>query len=215
MYDLVDHHPLKQLLADFDAQMKPIAAVCHGVVGLIHVRRAHATNSLIHGRMLTGFSQEEEMSTGGEEENPGNKHPFVLEVRLKEQGALYTKGRPAKEHVVQDGLLLTGQNPASAKQFDSSHILRGMKNYYTDIQLRKPVAGHHVVLVGCVRMRKKPRGRDSISAWHRSMIAMTKVTTRRRSPGVATSAGMQVRQTNSCRASRTSGADFSGWCSSF
>ena len=116
MFDLVDHQPLKQLLGDFDAQMKPIAAGCHGVVGLIHVRRAHPTTALIHGRMLTGFSLEEGMSCEGEEENTGNKHPFVLEVRLKDQGALYTKARPGKEYVVQDGLLLTGQNPASAKQ---------------------------------------------------------------------------------------------------
>lgn len=115
MYDLADHHHLKELLADFDTQMKPIAAICHGVVGLVNVRRTQGALPLIHGRMLTGFSLEEEMSTGSEEENMVTKNPFILEVKLKDQGALYMKASAGKEHVLQDGLLLTGQNPASAR----------------------------------------------------------------------------------------------------
>ncbi len=116
MFDLVDHHHLKQLLADFDTQMKPIAAICHGVVGLVNVRRTNDGHSLIHGRVITGFSLEEELSSGREDENFITKIPFILETKLKDQGAIYTKARPGKEHVLQDGLLLTGQNPASAKQ---------------------------------------------------------------------------------------------------
>ena len=125
MFDLVDHHHLKALLADFDTQMKPIAAICHGVVGLVNVRRTQGASPLIQGRMLTGFSLEEEMSSRGEEENLVTKNPFILEVKLKDQGALYMKANPGKEHVLQDGLLLTGQNPASARQLDSDQILRG------------------------------------------------------------------------------------------
>ena len=115
MFDLTENRYLKQLLADFDTQMKPIAAICHGVVGLIHVRRINETNSLIHGRLLTGFSVEEELTSGKEDDNLIAKSPFILETKLKEQGAIYLKSTPGKEYIIQDGLLLTGQNPASAK----------------------------------------------------------------------------------------------------
>ncbi len=117
MFDLVDHRYLKQLLADFDTQMKPIAAICHGVVGLVNVRRINEENLLIHGRLLTGFSLEEELISS--EKDDGNlitKTPFILETKLKDQGAIYLKSSPGKEYIIQDGLLLTGQNPASAKQ---------------------------------------------------------------------------------------------------
>jgi hypothetical protein len=116
MFDLVDHRYLKELLIDFDTQMKPIVAICHGVVGLINVRRINETNTFIHGRIITGFSLEEELSSGNNDDNPILKNPFILETKLKDQGAIYMKSTPGKEYIVQDGLLLTGQNPASANQ---------------------------------------------------------------------------------------------------
>jgi uncharacterized protein YciI len=118
MFDLVDHRHLKQLLIDFDTQMKPIVAICHGVVGLINVRRTNDSNTFIHGRIITGFSLEEELasSNDSDDNNLITKSPFILETKLKDQGAIYMKSTPGKEYIVQDGLLLTGQNPASAKQ---------------------------------------------------------------------------------------------------
>jgi hypothetical protein len=116
MFDLVDHQYLKQLLIDFDTQMKPIVAICHGVVGLVNVRQINNENLLIQGRVLTGFSLEEELSSGRDEDNLITKNPFILETKLKDQGAIYMKANPGKEYIVQDGLILTGQNPASAKQ---------------------------------------------------------------------------------------------------
>lgn len=97
--------------------MKPVVAICHGVVGLANVRRIVDGNLLIHGRILTGFSLEEELvSSENARENLVDRSPYVLEAKLKEHGAVYLKASPGKEYVVQDGLLLTGQNPASAKQ---------------------------------------------------------------------------------------------------
>nr|GAT46307.1 predicted protein [Mycena chlorophos] len=44
-----------------------------------------------------------------------NGVPFLLETRMKELGAQYEKAEePWKSHVVVDGTLITGQNPASA-----------------------------------------------------------------------------------------------------
>jgi hypothetical protein len=116
MFDLVDNRFLKQLIIDFDTQMKPIVAICHGVVGLINVRRINDENTFIHGRILTGFSLEEELLNGNDQENLVTRVPFILETRLKDHGAIYIKTTPGKEHIIQDGLILTGQNPTSAKQ---------------------------------------------------------------------------------------------------
>jgi putative intracellular protease/amidase len=42
--------------------------------------------------------------------------PFLLEDELKKQGALYSNGADWSPYVKQDGLLITGQNPASSKE---------------------------------------------------------------------------------------------------
>ncbi|CAF0839951.1 unnamed protein product, partial [Didymodactylos carnosus] len=105
MYDLVDNTKLKELIIEFDTQMKPIASICHGVVGLLNVRRQDGI-FLINGRTLTAFSIDEESDI--------QSTPFLLETRLKDQGAYYVKMPPKCEHVLQDGLILTGQNPSSS-----------------------------------------------------------------------------------------------------
>ena len=94
--------------------MKPIAAIGHGVIGLVNTRRENNGNSLLHNRVLTGFSLEEELSSSSE--NLVEQVPFVLETKLRDQGAIYLKVNHDKEHVLQDGLLLTGQNSASTIQ---------------------------------------------------------------------------------------------------
>jgi putative intracellular protease/amidase len=42
--------------------------------------------------------------------------PFLLEDELKKLGALYSKGADWSSYVKQDGLLITGQNPASSEE---------------------------------------------------------------------------------------------------
>ena len=41
--------------------------------------------------------------------------PFLVETTLSEQGGLFEKGDDWASHVVADGLLITGQNPASSE----------------------------------------------------------------------------------------------------
>ena len=41
--------------------------------------------------------------------------PFLLENELKERGAMYSKGADWAVYTKQDGLLITGQNPASSE----------------------------------------------------------------------------------------------------
>ena len=58
---------------------------------------------------MTGFSNSEEEAVGLTE-----VVPFLVEDMLKAKGGLYSKGADWQPHVVTDGLLVTGQNPASS-----------------------------------------------------------------------------------------------------
>ena len=61
------------------------------------------------GKNVTGFSNSEEAAV----ELTGIV-PFLVEDMLQQQGAHYQKGEDWQSHVVVDGLLVTGQNPASS-----------------------------------------------------------------------------------------------------
>ena len=58
---------------------------------------------------MTGFSNEEEKAVQLE-----SVVPFLLEDRLKERGGIYTRTANWAPHIEVDGLLVTGQNPASS-----------------------------------------------------------------------------------------------------
>jgi putative intracellular protease/amidase len=60
---------------------------------------------------MTGFTNKEETDFGF-----GDKAKWLLETRLRENGAVFEGGGPAfTPTVVIDGNLITGQNPASAE----------------------------------------------------------------------------------------------------
>jgi putative intracellular protease/amidase len=110
MWDIADNKEVKQLLEAFNIQNKPIAAVCHGVVGLLAVQTENG-ELLIKGKQLTGFSNSEEESAGHTK-----IVPFLLETRLLSLGGLYSKAANYVCHVVVDGNIITGQNPASSEE---------------------------------------------------------------------------------------------------
>ena len=84
-------------------------AVCHGVVALLNVQTENG-ELLIKDKQITGFSNSEEESAG-----LTKIVPFLLETRLISVGALYSKGPNYLSHVVIDGNIITGQNPASSE----------------------------------------------------------------------------------------------------
>ena len=110
MWDLADNKTLKKLLEAFNEKNKPIGAVCHGVVGLLSLQNEKG-ESWIRGKQLTCFSNSEEKLSGLTEQVP-----FLLETRLVSLGALYSKGDDYVCHVMSDGNIITGQNPASSKE---------------------------------------------------------------------------------------------------
>lgn len=65
---------------------------------------------MVKDKVVTGFSNTEEEAVQLTE-----VVPFLLEDELKNRGAEYQKVSDWNPFVVQDGLIVTGQNPASSE----------------------------------------------------------------------------------------------------
>ncbi len=87
---------------------RPVAAVCHGVLGLTGALDSEG-RSILAGRAATGISNAEETMVGYDK-----IVPVLPETRVRALGARYSAAEPLGEHVVCDGNVLTGQNPPSA-----------------------------------------------------------------------------------------------------
>jgi putative intracellular protease/amidase len=107
MWDFTPNADLGRLLDDADRREAIIAAVCHGAAGLLS---PPAQGSLVKGRTLTGFSDEEEAALGLTE-----VVPFLLQTRLTAEGATVSAGPAFQPNVVAHGRLVTGQNPSSSQ----------------------------------------------------------------------------------------------------
>ncbi len=108
LWDLTNDKDSIKLIEAFYNHAKPIAFVCHAPAALMNVK-AENGKPLIKGKHLTSFSNTEEETV-----KLTKVVPFLLEDKLKKLGALYTKGNDWSSYVKQDGLLITGQNPASS-----------------------------------------------------------------------------------------------------
>jgi len=112
------HGPLWDLAMDADsirlietmiAAGKPVAAVCHapGVLGRV---KGVDGDLLVKGKRVTGFANTEEAAVGLLE-----VVPFLVEDMLVKNGGLFSKADDWQPYVLTDGLLVTGQNPASSE----------------------------------------------------------------------------------------------------
>jgi putative intracellular protease/amidase len=108
MWDMPDNPTSIALIEAFVKADKPVGAVCHAPVALVN---AHGKDGeyLIKGKRVTGFTNEEEAAVG-----LTKVVPFLLEERIKERGAIYSKAANWAPYVQVDGKLVTGQNPASS-----------------------------------------------------------------------------------------------------
>jgi len=109
MWDLVNDEKSVALIKAAYEQGKVIGAVCHAPAVFKHVEIKPGQN-LVGGRQVTGFSNSEEEAVG-----LASIVPFLLEDMLKENTATYSKGDDWAPHIVVDGKLITGQNPASSE----------------------------------------------------------------------------------------------------
>jgi len=108
IWDLAeDKHSIK-LIESFLAAGKPIAIVCHSTGALRHIKTSDG-KLRVQGKEVTGF-------TNGEEEEIGLTKvvPFLVEDEMLKLGAIFSKRANWEDHVVSEGLLITGQNPHSS-----------------------------------------------------------------------------------------------------
>jgi putative intracellular protease/amidase len=109
MFDLATDDKNANLVLDFFKNGKPIVAVCHGPAAL--VKAAEIENTILSGRKVTAFSNAEERLVFHYD-----NLPFKLEDRLEQLGANYSKSLlPFGKNIEVDGMIITGQNPLSAK----------------------------------------------------------------------------------------------------
>ena len=109
MWDLAEDRTSIALIEAFAKAGKPVGAVCHAPAALRHVKGPDG-EFLVKGRKVTGFSNTEEEGVG-----LTDVVPFLLEDELKKNGGDYSRGVDWAPHVLTDGKLVTGQNPASSE----------------------------------------------------------------------------------------------------
>lgn len=109
LWDLADSAESVALIEAMFATGKPVAAVCHAP-GVLRDVKTSAGMSVLKDRNVAGFSNSEEKAAG-----LTDVVPFLVEDMLKEKGGHYTQMPDWKPYIVEDGLLITGQNPASSE----------------------------------------------------------------------------------------------------
>lgn len=109
LWDLAEDTTSIALIEKMLETKKPVAAVCHAPCVLRHPKTLDG-KSVVKGKAITGFSNTEEAAVG-----LTDVVPFLVEDMLKQNGANYSKQEDWQPHVVTDGLLITGQNPASSE----------------------------------------------------------------------------------------------------
>lgn len=109
LWDLAEDASSIALIEAMLASGKPVAAVCHAPGVLRHPKTSEGT-PVVQGKTVTGFTNTEEEAIGLTE-----IVPFLVEDMLRQNGGKYSKLADWQPHVVTDGLLITGQNPASSE----------------------------------------------------------------------------------------------------
>ena len=108
LWDLAEDKNSIALIEAMWAADKPVAAVCHAPGVLQHAKSASG-RPLVQDKKVTGFTNTEEEASG-----LTDIVPFLVEDMLKKNGGNYSKAGDWESYVVSDGLLITGQNPASS-----------------------------------------------------------------------------------------------------
>ena len=109
LWDLANDLKSIALIEAFNEQMKPMALVCHAPGVLANVE--DHKEPLVRGKKVAGFTNSEEEAVG-----LTNIVPFLVEDKMNQLGANYSKGEDWGSYVMVDGKLITGQNPASSEK---------------------------------------------------------------------------------------------------
>ncbi|MDO6472847.1 type 1 glutamine amidotransferase domain-containing protein [Maribacter sp. 1_MG-2023] len=109
LWDLANDATSIKLIETFNEQEKPVAFVCHAPAALKGVKGTDG-NPLVKGKKVTGFTNTEEAAV-----QLTDVVPFLVEDMLQENGGIYSKKEDWAAYAIQDGNLITGQNPASSE----------------------------------------------------------------------------------------------------
>lgn len=110
LWDLAESADSAKLIESFYNAEKPVAFVCHAPAALKNVRNADG-EPLVKGKKVTGFTNSEEALV-----KLTDVVPFLVENMLKDKGGIYSKAGDFEPYALEDGLLITGQNPASSEK---------------------------------------------------------------------------------------------------
>ncbi|MGE7417727.1 type 1 glutamine amidotransferase domain-containing protein [Methylobacterium tarhaniae] len=108
LWDLAEDLASVRLIETTLAAGKPVTLVCHAP-GVLRHAKAPDGKPLVEGKDVTGFANTEEEAVGLTQ-----VVPFLVEDELKRNGGKFSKAGDWQPYVVTDGLLITGQNPASS-----------------------------------------------------------------------------------------------------
>ena len=108
IWDLAEDPHSIALIEDFYSHQKPIASVCHAPAVFKNTKDPNG-EPLVKGKMMTAYSNAEEEAV-----QFTSLVPFSVQEMLIENGAFYSKGPNWYPYLQEDGLLISGQNPASA-----------------------------------------------------------------------------------------------------
>ncbi|WP_299493818.1 type 1 glutamine amidotransferase domain-containing protein [uncultured Shewanella sp.] len=106
--DLATNEDFAKLSAQHYEKGGILAAVCHGPAGLLPIKLSNG-EFLLATKSVTGFTREEEIDYG-----TINDIPFLMEEALTRKAARFNKVQPWAEFIIEDGRVITGQNPGSA-----------------------------------------------------------------------------------------------------
>ena len=109
MFDFPENKTIQSIVKEYYQSNKVIGAVCHGPAALVNVK-LDSGKYLLENKEVSGFTNEEELFL-----IPDAKEifPFLLQDKLIQQGAIFSKGFMYLEQISHDNNLITGQNPWS------------------------------------------------------------------------------------------------------
>ncbi|RRK10294.1 type 1 glutamine amidotransferase domain-containing protein [Lactiplantibacillus garii] len=121
MWDFPDNAELHAIASAIYAHGGYLLSVCHGIAGLLNLKNTQG-DYVIKGKTITGFTTAEEILAGKK-----NVVPFLNREVATSHGANFQKKRFYKDYAVQDGHLITGQNPFSVRSVARKFITEVQK----------------------------------------------------------------------------------------
>lgn len=109
LWDLAESPKSRSIIEATLRAGKPVALVCHAPAVLKDVTTEDGT-PLVRGKRITGFTNSEEEAV-----HLTDVVPFLLQDVLTDLGAEFSQVADFQPYAVRDGLLITGQNPASSE----------------------------------------------------------------------------------------------------